>query len=151
MLQSILHDLPLDATLLGLVGAFFGFALWLGVQVAKVVAMVGAVAVVARGQERLGPLDLRGVRPPPKQLWIGSLAVCVVGAALTQVKPLSELGELVVRPGMRIARDITYRESAKPLVAALVASAWWALLLAGARALPTLLARREQAKPSHRD
>lgn len=131
----------------GVLGASVGMSGFLLSKVVAVLAAVGAVVVLARGRERVGPFDLRGATPPSRELWVVSLAACVVGAVLSQVRALSWLGGLAVQPGMGIARDVVSEPGAtRAVVAGVVASVYWALALTGARAVRALLARRAPAR-----
>lgn len=118
-------------------------------RVPPLLAAIGACALVARERQKVGPLDLRGLLPPRKEMWFASLAACVAGAAMSRVSSFSWPGKALIEPGMDIARDLTTADVpiVRALLAALVASGYWTLVLAGGRALPGLVRRRAPARP----
>ena len=107
----------------------------------KALVLFGFVVAVARGRERLGPLDLRGVKQPSLGVWLISLTLCALASAFYRSESLSWVATLVLDAGAGVAGNLTGQLLPMMLVSILVSSIQWTLLLTGARALYTMLRR----------
>jgi hypothetical protein len=113
--------------------------LWL---VSKALVLFGLVVAIARGRERLGPLDLRGVKPPSLGVWLVSLVLCVLSSVFYASESLSWIPSLVLDASRATVGNLFVDDLfLMMLVSILAASIQWTLLLTGARALRTMMRR----------
>jgi hypothetical protein len=120
------------------IGLLVLLLLWI---VTRLLFVVGLVVAVARGRERLGPLNLRGVKPPSLGLWLASLVLCTLASALYTTDSLSWVPSLVLYSGSGIAGIFDDELLPMAVLSALVSSVHWTLMLTGARALWTVSRR----------
>lgn len=110
--------------------------------VGKALLILGIVAALARGSVRLGPLDLRGVKPPSIGTWLIALSLCALSATFYASDALMVVPAVVLGPGATIAGTFVASMPAMVVIACLLASVYWTLLLTGARAAWTMIRRR---------
>lgn len=113
---------------------FFALVLLVIPMLAKGLAILGALAIAGAGRERLGPLLTHDARRPSLGLVLAVLVACSAAAMTVGADATNLVSMLVLRPGSMIAMIVGGDSPTRALVvSAVVATAYWVLVVTGLR------------------